>query len=403
LADASTAQRAVEAMEKSVERARKTARAQTYLSKLIDGVSPTVAVTNAFDSENPERAFRNLFALRRMGADRIDTRQAARTGQLSALRRARANEIREAGLSTEDINTAMQSAILDHAYRAAGGEGAFNPQVFYQTLFGQLPKGERNRSLMDIADQFDIFPETMRNRIKFMSQQLMRVQAADAAGRLTDPDAFAAEAGPIVEFYIGVLGSAAGTGTFKAVGGTGPGSISAAGVGARELRKYMLELPAVSRLRALDLMFTDPQLIAALMQRPGEGGAKGRQYAKILGILNDKLFNTGASMAPYVTRETFEDESRGTDEERRQRFIEQQQQIQQQQNLPPANQQGALVPPAQLPTQGSGAAPSPTQFASATPQSPPSTPSGTVDRARFAALFPEDRDLMGIASLAGQG
>ena len=403
LADASTAQRAVEAMEKSVERARKTARAQTYLSKLIDGVSPTVAVTNAFDSENPERAFRNLFALRRMGADRIDTRQAARTGQLSALRRARANEIREAGLSTEDINTAMQSAILDHAYRAAGGEGSFNPQVFYQTLFGQLPKGERNRSLMDIADQFDIFPETMRNRIKFMSQQLMRVQAADAAGRLTDPDAFAAEAGPIVEFYIGVLGSAAGTGTFKAVGGTGPGSISAAGVGARELRKYMLELPAVSRLRALDLMFTDPQLIAALMQRPGEGGAKGRQYAKILGILNDKLFNTTASMAPYVTRETFENESRGTDEERRQRFIEQQQQIQQQQNLPPANQQGALVPPAQLPTQGSGAAPSPTQFASATPQSPPSTPTGTVDRARFAALFPEDRDLMGIASLAGQG
>ena len=30
------------------------------------------------------------------------------------------------------------------------------------------------------------------------------------------------------------------------------------------------------------------------------------------------------------------------------------------------------------------------------------TPSGTVDRAKFAALFPEDRELLGIGSLMGQ-
>ena len=71
-------------------------------------------------------------------------------------------------------------------------------------------------------------------------------------------------------------------------------------------------------------------------------------------------------------------------------------------NLPPANQQGSLNPPAlNIPTQSADAAPMPTQLASAAPQ--PSSPSGQVDRARFAALFPEDRDLMGIGSLMGQG
>jgi len=57
----------------------------------------------------------------------------------------------------------------------------------------------------------------------------------------------------------------------------------------------------------------------------------------------------------------------------------------------------------------SGPAPSLRQPVSAAPQRPPvesvapqrqaATQSGPVDRARFAALFPEDRELMGIGSL----
>ena len=108
-----------------------------------------------------------------------------------------------------------------------------------------------------------------------MSEQMMRVQAADAAGKLADPD-FAAEAGPIVNFYVGVLGSAAGTRAFSAAGGEGSGAISAAGFGARELRKFILELPAVAKLRAIDLIFTDPALTASILQKPGTDEAKGR-------------------------------------------------------------------------------------------------------------------------------
>ncbi len=405
LADASKAQRAVEVMEQNIKESRKLERGQVYLSDLLQGVSPTVAVTEAFNSKNPERHFRNLFALRRMGADRVKSRVSARQGETRALKRSRDQAIREAGLNTEEINNAMGRAVLEHAYLAAGGEGSFNPQVFYQTLFGKMPKSDK--TLMQVADQFGIFPEQTKNRLEFMSKQLMRVQAADAAGKLTDPD-FMASAGPIVDFYVGVLGSAAGSRAFAAVGGQGPGVISASGVGTRELRKFMLELPATAKLRAIDLMFTDPALIAALMQKPGTAASKKRGVQKIIGMLQDKLFNNTVTMAPYVVRETFEEEDRGLnsplaeDPEVEIPALQERlnQQIQQQ-NMPPNNQQGALNPPVQTPTPNSGPALGPVNPQPAAVQTA-SQGSGPVDRAKFAALFPEDRELLGIGSLMGQ-
>ena len=391
LKDASSAQRAVEVMEQSVKKAKKIARSQKDLAKLIDGMSPTVAVANAYESDTPLKSFRNLFALRRMGAPTPDARLAARTGKLRALRKARTEEIQKSGLKSDEVNSAFRTAILQHAYLKAGGEGSFNPQIFYQTLFQKMPKADQ--SIMDVADQFNIFPEKIKSRIKFMSEQLMKVQAADAVGRLSDPDAFAAEAGPIMEFYVGVLGSALGSRAFATAGGTGPGVISASNVGARELRKFLLELPAVSKLRAIDLMFTDPSLVASLIQKPKTETGKVRQYNKILNILNDKLFNTSVSMAPFVVRETFEEEDRGLDspfaEDPAKEIPALREQLLQDniKNLPPINL-SQVNPPAQIPT--------------ATLQAQAQPSSGSADpntRTRYASLFPDDP----ISGMLGSG
>ena len=408
LSNASLAQRAVEVMDQNVKSARKIQQKQTFLAKLLDGMSPTFAVANAFESENPVRSFRNLFALRRMGESSIKSREASKTGffdpksykipNLRSLKIGREKEISAAGLKGDEINEALRTAVLDHAYRAAGGEGSFNPQVFYQTLFGKMPKS--NNSLMEVADQFDVFPKTIQNRIKFMSEQLMRVQAADAAGRLTDPDAFAADAGPIMEFYVGVVGSALGTGAFKGVGGKGAGSISAAGVGSRQLRAFILDLPATAKLRAIDMMFTDPPLIAALMQKPTSETGKVNQYKKIITLLNDKLFNTSVTMAPFVVRETFEEEDRGVgsplaeDPEKEIPALRKQLNQQTISNSSPSNT-SQVTPSAQVPTL--------TPQAQAQPSSGPTDPN---TRARYASLFPNDPisgmlNSGGIASLGG--
>jgi len=68
--------------------------------------------------------------------------------------------------------------------------------------------------------------------------------------------------------------------------------------------------------------------------------------------------------------------------------------------LPPNNQQGALNPPVQTPTQNSGPALGPVNPPAAVQTA--SQGSGPVDRTKFAALFPEDRELLGIGSLMGQ-
>jgi hypothetical protein len=410
LIDAASAQRAVEVMQQNLKKGRELARSQTDLSKLIGGMSPTVAVANAFNSDTPVKSFRNLFALRRMGAHSIGgayqaSRHAIRTGKLRALKSARNAEIQEAGLDTTEVNAAMGRAVLEHAYLEAGGEGAFNPQVFYQTLFGKMPKVDQ--SLMDVADEFNVFPEKVKTRLKFMSEQMMNVQAADAAGKLADPD-YMTSAGPILEFYVGVLGSAAGSAAFKQAGASGPGVISASSTGARELRKFMLELPQTAKLRAIDMMFTDPVLIAALMRRPSTESGKQRLSARIAVYLSDKLFNVSMSMSPFVVREGFEEEDRGLDsplaEDPNVELPALQERLQnqnQQQVLPPSNVQGSIHPPNVAPTAREGSATSPALQAPAAPERLPVNQSGPVDRARFAALFPEDRDLLGI--MGGRG
>lgn len=401
LADAASAARTLQIFEATAARANRINRNQRYLSQLIGGTSPVVAVGEAFGADNPVRAFTNLFALRRAGAAPMRNRR---------LMSSRNAAIRGSELTEDEVNRGLQTAMFEFAYLKAGGEGAFNPQVFYQTLFERLPNSRQ--SLMDLAERFDVVPESTRNRLRFMSEQMVRMQAADAAGRLNDPD-FAAQAGPIMDFYVGVLGSAAGSQLYSLTGTTGPGVIAASGAGARELRRLINELPQTKRLEAIDMIFTDPELTASLMMRPQSAAGRERQYNRIINLLMDRGFGVAAGMQPAITRETFEEEDRGTGTPYMgfpglpenlpevQRQLQERLRQQNLENMPAPEQQGSLVPPAPTPTPGGGAAPSPVQFASAAPSRPPIQSSGPVDRARFAALFPEDRELLGIGSLMG--
>jgi len=404
LKDANSAQRTFEFFEQRSKKSMELARSQTYLSTLIDGESPTLAVANAFGSSNPRKAFRNLFALRRMGAPNINSKvafvkkDAGNLKSLRGLRQLRKEELKKEGITSEEINDSLRTAVLEHAYLEAGGEGAFNPQRFYEVMFRPFPKDPKN-SLMSIADEFDIFPEKLKKRIKFMSEQMMRVQAADAAGKLDDPD-FAAEAGPIVNFYVGVLGSAGGTRAFSAAGGEGAGAISAAGFGARELRKFMLELPAVAKLRAIDLIFTDPALTASILQRPGTDEGKGRRFQKVINILKEKLYDSSVSMAPFVVREGFEEEDRGTgsplaeDPSKEIPALKRRLEQQNRKALEPTKSMPNPLPDgfgSLSPVQRPSPVGPPTTQASAVPSSPPPpVNSGPVDRTRYAALFPND-------------
>jgi hypothetical protein len=132
------------------------------------------------------------------------------------------------------------------------------------------------------------------------------------------------------------------------------------------------------------------------------------------------------SVQPGIVRETFEEEDRGTgtpymgfpglpenrsDVERQLRDRLNQQNLRNAPpNMPPPDQRGSLMPLPAAPTGGGGAAATAPIQRAAAPQAPPPPPSGPVDRARFAAFFPNDptTDLIrqqaassGIGSLMG--
>ena len=163
----------------------------------------------------------------------------------------------------------------------------------------------------------------------------------------------------------------------------------------------MLEIPQVAKLRAIDLMFTDAQLIGALMNMPSTTRGKESQYEKVVRILNDKLFNVSASMSPFVVRELAEEEDRGTGSPLAEDPSVEIPALIERQNNPQGSIQRPPVERMQLPSQQIQQAPRPVAPQPLQP-APQVAASGPVDRERFAALFPEDRDLMsGIGSLGG--
>ena len=178
-------------------------------------------------------------------------------------------------------------------------------------------------------------------------------------------------------------------------GQSGPGAHVAAGKGAETMRNIFADIPAALQTDVMSEIMRNPELLAAMMRKPRTDAIGARVRGYISDTLKKGGFKPVRGAVPAVGRETREevDQMLAPDA-----FPPQPPQ----QNLPPNNQQGALNPPVQaIPTPSSGPAPSPVAPQPAAVDTA-SRGSGPVDRTRFAALFPEDRELLGIASLMGQ-
>jgi hypothetical protein len=164
------------------------------------------------------------------------------------------------------------------------------------------------------------------------------------------------------------------------------GGLIAEQTGSEVVQKVLLRGPETQTIKIMVELFSNPKALAAAM--------KTIQTKKDLDGAMSVLEKAFAPLArqvgrrmPLVTRSATEEEE----------YVPPAQPLQQPVLPPP---QGALNPPPPTPTRSSGPAPSPVQQQPAAVQSV-SQGSGPVDRARFADLFPEDRELLGIGSLRG--
>jgi hypothetical protein len=391
LDNAVSAQRTVETFEKRSAASKKISDSQAYLATLIGNSSPHLALTEALNfvpknatQADPIGGLRRLFRLTSVQYKGPDGKFLPAAEQ-AAMR--------------EKINEGYFNTILQHAMMKAGGEGkTFDHVTFHRTLFEPLPgQGAGKRSLVDLAESYGIMDENQIRRIRTISNQMVRLAAADAAGKLNDPDLIK-QAGPVFDFYVGMIGLAGGTKAYQALtGGTGgTASISAAGFTKGIALDFFKNIPASKRMEAIQMVFTDPEMAATLIRKPRNQKEGAAQANRIVKLLTEKGFLTFGEMSPFLIREAGEDEDVGTGR-----------------TEPLPTPQGMSVSsvaptamPAPQPVPAQPVAPPPTTtLASATPPPPPPPPpaaSGPVDRRRFAAMFPEDRALVeGIGSLMG--
>jgi hypothetical protein len=169
------------------------------------------------------------------------------------------------------------------------------------------------------------------------------------------------------------------------------GGLIAEQTGSDLVQRVLLRGPETQRLKVMTEMFSNPKLLASMMKDLDD-----KKQADAAMALFEKVFEPFARQTgrriPLGLRPVIEEEYGPPEPENRPMNLPQ--------NLPPNNQQGALNPPAQTPALSSGPVPSPIQQQPAAVQSALQG-SGPVDRARYAAYFPEDRELMGIGSLIG--
>ena len=404
MVDAITFQRSLEFKRARAKRLTKKGEVQKMLGGLLNGRSPTVAIGEAFDAKYPTEAFKRLFTLRTKAADLIRGQQglSSKVKESTLTLGSRAQRIVKAGLPLEDINEGFRTALMQEALMRSGkesGKASFDPKTFYTYLF--QPMKDSKVSVADLALKNGVFDEGQFKRLKFMSTQLVRMQAADAAGKLNDPR-FVDEAGAAVDFYLGIIGSALGSaaytsarGALPGAGGSNPGQLRASSSGVRLMQEVFQNIPAMQGLDTLDEMLMDPVLVSKMFRKPASVEDANRQRTTVAEYLADIFFKkAGIEMLPYAARETFEDTDNTSDapypgfpglpenvERNRQQYIDRIQR-----NLPPNDQQGSLAP-----VQRPSPVGPPTTQASAVPSSPPSpVNSAPVDRTRYAALFPND-------------
>ena len=269
--------------------------------------------------------------------------------------------------------TGLKSSILEWAFTKGGGTSrTFKPSVLYKTLFEEMPKSQGRVSLSDwMVENKVIGKEELGNLKKYVGEML-RYEAAQADGTL---DELVEKAGPILDMYLAITGSVIGTSAQRALGMEGgPGSLIAAGAGAKAMRKLFEDMPESAKIDVMTEVMQNPKLLANLMRVPKTDTEKGRIARSIGEIFTEMGMKPLMRSIPLTASDN-------------EIVIEEQAEP----VAPPVApvQKRPPPPPAQEVTQLQGPMPPPTPASA--PVAPTTAPSsGPVDRSRFAAMFPND-------------
>ena len=290
----------------------------------------------------------------------------------------------------EAAKEGIKASILEYASVKSGlSSGAGDARTMYKVLFTGMKGSPSNMSPVAYMKSKGLMTDSEAQTMKTFLTELARVETAAVKGNLVD---IAKEMGPMVDFYVSIAGSAAGTRAYTMMTGgqSGPGVITAASRGQEFLRQIFSKVPESLKMDVMGELMTNPKLLADLLRKT----PTQREKIGLLSSIKEQFQELG--FIRPVRRE-LGSAFREADDEIDQQIIESE--LEEQSSAAPTVMPATQPVPAQrvappTSTLASATLPPPTAtLASATPPPPPPAapaPSGPVNRQQYAALFPND-------------
>ena len=309
------------------------------------------------------------------------------------------SKVRQVDLTVDrdEAIAGFKSSFFEYLIYGVSSDGKANPmrdpRAIYNTLFekpmikksGRMRGRARTFTVAEYLKRKGIFTES---DLKTTREALTALIDAKVGEKGFDLVADFEEAKPLLDFALAISGSAIGTKTQKIISGgeSGPGALIAAGKGAEAMRNIFLRMPRTQRMMFTADLLQDPRLLAKMLRKYGQG----EQSRGVAGAIFDYLKKQGyVSLPRRAYAVSGDDELTDTEDDS---FDPMQPNVEPPEPVvtAPTDEEASLNIPAQAPTLPVGTAPSPSfQLASASlPQTTPQ--SGPVNRARYAAMFPND-------------
>ena len=291
----------------------------------------------------------------------------------------------------EEAVDGFRSSLIESLYTRNGQtSSSFSPKGLYENIFLPHPNSPNKITLAEWIVEKGVMPQIEVDRLKRITTEMVKMESFTLNADVNLGD-IAETVGPMMDFYLRIVGSSIGSRAQSMLPGDGAGgSLVAATAGSKAFRtaysKIFSNIPESMKMDVMTQMLKDPEMLAVFLKK----GRTEREQSAIGGRLTSILVekglipagrgaaNVGRRALPAVIRER--DES----------LQEKTRRLESVTPLPSNNQQGALAPP---PVQRPSPVEPPTTQALAVPSpSPVSAPasSGPVDRTRYAALFPND-------------
>jgi len=219
-------------------------------------------------------------------------------------------EITVRGPEGEAAAKALQGAIVEWA-ATSGGLGSnqqFKPSVMYKALFTpdavKFQKRSSSISPIEYMQEKGLITQAEVTNLSKLLKEMIKYEIGVQQGNI---EQLAAEAGPMLDFFLRVSGATLGARASQAMGNRQ--SIVAAGAGSRAIRNVAYNLPLAMQMDVMKEFMENPEMLAAWLTK-----FKGTDAAEREGILNSAMtylqrmgINIFRRPAPGMGREATEE------------------------------------------------------------------------------------------------